>query len=195
MGRPSIYKVGDRYGGLEILEVISSNISGKHTKLKCLCYYCNTISVKSSTNIKKRNSCGCQQRISSSWKNKGPKTIPRQLPFGEAAKNNLEHQYKRSAKKRNLEYNLTNEQFLDLVKSKCYYCGEEGTSIKKGLGKSSGDFYYVGIDRVDNTKGYLLENCVSCCWKCNNMKHTLNQKDFFDHISKIYKNKQYDNTN
>jgi hypothetical protein len=47
--------------------------------------------------------------------------------------------------------------------------------------------YHNGIDRVDNDKGYISDNCVPCCWKCNNMKNTMKQKDFINHIISIYK--------
>ena len=196
MGRKSTYAVGDKYGGLEVLEIIPSNKTGQHVKLKCLCHYCKSTNIKSGANVRKRNSCGCQQRESKTWKhNTGAKNRPWQLEPGKAARNNLEYQYKSGAKKRKLEYQLTSEQFIDLVSSECYYCGDKETSVRKGQGKTSGDFYYNGIDRVDNKKGYIVDNCVPCCWKCNNMKHTLTQKDFIDHIEKIYKKQtQYDYT-
>lgn len=49
------------------------------------------------------------------------------------------------------------------------------------------DIVYNGIDRVDNSKGYIKGNCVSCCSICNTMKLSLNLEDFKEHINKIYK--------
>lgn len=187
MGRKSSYSVGQFFGKLEIKEVLPSLGAGHHVKLRCLCHYCNTEKVMSGVNIKKRNSCGCQQNNSFEWKNKGPKTLPWQLAKGESARRNLEHQYKKGAARRNLEYNLTTEEFNELVTGNCVYCGDSLTNTKKGQGKSSGDFKYTGIDRVDSSKGYLKENCVSCCWPCNNMKHATKEEDFLNHINKIFR--------
>lgn len=189
MGRKSVYSVGQFFGKLEVKEVIPSVGAGHHVRLRCLCHYCNNEKEMSAVNIKKRNSCGCQQRNSLEWKNVGPKTMKWQLPSGEAARRNLAYQYKKGALKRNLEYSLTEEQFTKLITGKCHYCGDKLTNVVKGQGKTSGDFYYTGIDRVDSSKGYIKENCVSCCWTCNNMKHTTKEKDFLKHIEKIFQYK------
>jgi hypothetical protein len=61
MGRKSSYCVGQFFGKLEVKEVLPSKGSGSHVRLKCICHYCNTEKVMSAVNIKKRNSCGCQQ--------------------------------------------------------------------------------------------------------------------------------------
>lgn len=186
MGRKSVYSVGQIFGNLEVKEVLPSFGSGSHVRLKCLCHYCNNEKQMSAVNIKKRNSCGCQQNNSSEWKQVGPKKMPWQLPKGEAARRNLLNQYKKGAKKRNLVYNLTEEQFNELVTGDCFYCGSKLTNVIKGQGKTSGDFHYTGIDRVDSSKGYTKENSVSCCWMCNNMKNNTDVNEFINHIKKIY---------
>ena len=43
-----------------------------------------------------------------------------------------------------------------------------------------------GIDRLDSSKGYTINNCVPCCSKCNLMKSNFKKEDFLQHISKIY---------
>ena len=186
MGRKTVYKIGDFFGKLEVKDVTPSIGAGHHVRLKCLCHYCNNEKEISAVNIKKRNSCGCQQRNSSEWKNIGPKTMPWQLPQGESARRSLLNQYKKGAKKRNLVYNLTEEQFNDLITGDCFYCGSVLQNTIKGQGKTSGDFHYTGIDRVDSSKGYTKENSVSCCWMCNNMKNNTNVDVFKNHIKKIY---------
>ena len=80
--------------------------------------------------------------------------------------------YRYSAKRRNFEFKLTIEEFKKFWQKPCYYCGDE---IKT-----------IGLDRIDSNKGYLLNNIVPCCWKCNKFKG--NRKDFIKHIKKIYKN-------
>jgi hypothetical protein len=186
MGRKSNYCVGQFFGKLEVREVLPSKGSGSHVSLRCLCHYCSEEKIMSAVNIKKRNSCGCQQKNSSEWKSKGPKLMPWQLPKGESARRSLENQYKKGAIKRNLDYNLTTEEFNVLVAGNCVYCGDSLSNTIKGQGKTSGDFKYTGIDRLDSSKGYSKENCVSCCWTCNNMKHITKQEDFLNHIEKIF---------
>lgn len=188
MARPTKHNVGDINGGLEILSIFPSNSSGKHVNLSCICHYCNNATIINGNHFKKNVSCGCQQRNSLSWKNKGPKTMPWQLPPGESAKRNLIFQYKRSANKRNLDFLLTENEFTKLTEGNCFYCGTIPNQIIKGQGKTSGDFIYNGIDRLDPNLGYVTGNCVPCCWTCNNMKSNLSLNEFYEHIKKILNN-------
>lgn len=43
-----------------------------------------------------------------------------------------------------------------------------------------------GIDRIDSSKGYTIDNCVSCCPLCNQMKSNIDQNMFLTQIEKIY---------
>ena len=43
-----------------------------------------------------------------------------------------------------------------------------------------------GIDRIDSSKEYSLDNCVPCCEMCNKMKNTYTQDVFFEKITQIY---------
>ena len=43
-----------------------------------------------------------------------------------------------------------------------------------------------GIDRIDSSKGYSLDNCVPCCPLCNRLKSDLDKNMFLEHISKIH---------
>jgi hypothetical protein len=45
--------------------------------------------------------------------------------------------------------------------------------IEKFIFTYYGKYVYNGIDRLDNTKGYTIDNIVPCCYKCNVLK-----KDF-----------------
>lgn len=85
--------------------------------------------------------------------------------------------YERSAKCRKIEFAVTFEEFKTFWQENCYYCN----SIIEN----------IGIDRVDSTKNYTLDNVVSCCAKCNYMKRNYTLTEFISHISKIYKNLQF----
>lgn len=189
MGRKTVYKIGDKFGKLEILEILPTK-SGIPVKLRCLCHACNSETIISGHNqgMKKRKSCGCQQRNSKLWKRKGAINRPWQLPSGESARRNVLYSYKRGAEKRKVPFLLTEEEFNNLIIGNCFYCGDSLTSLKKGQGKTSGDFKYTGIDRIDSHKGYDNKNSISCCWMCNNMKSNYDQKLFLRQVEKIWKN-------
>jgi len=77
-----------------------------------------------------------------------------------------------SAKKRNLECNMTKEEFIDWYKNqerKCHYCkrSEEETCKEIVNGRKYGR---LSIDRKDNTRGYSLNNIVLACFRCNGIK-------------------------
>lgn len=82
--------------------------------------------------------------------------------------------YKNGAKKRNIEFLLSVEQFNIFWNQNCSYCNDEIETI--------------GIDRRDSNKGYILENCTPCCAKCNQIKMDLTYDDFINKIIKIYTN-------
>ena len=67
--------------------------------------------------------------------------------------------YKRSAEKKEVRFELSNEEFDKLVNGDCEYCHRSPTT-------------WFGIDRVKPEKGYVNGNVVSCCWDCNLDKHT-----------------------
>ena len=60
------------------------------------------------------------------------------------------------AKDRGWKLSLTEAQHGELISKPCNYCK---TSLEKEVG--------IGLDRLDNTKGYELGNVVPCCGPCN----------------------------
>jgi len=44
-----------------------------------------------------------------------------------------------------------------------------------------------GLDRIDNTKGYVIDNVVPCCGHCNLMKRGMTVLEFKEHIQRIVK--------
>ena len=85
--------------------------------------------------------------------------------------------YKKSAERRGIEFNIQVGDFVVLLKQDCVYCG----------GTPPQDSGRNGLDRIDNTQGYLLTNIVPCCIKCNQMKGKLSRQDFYEHIGKVLK--------
>ena len=93
--------------------------------------------------------------------------------------------YKFGASKRNLDFYLTYEEFLDLTSKPCYYCGDINSNTTNNRLKTD-TFKYNGIDRVDSQQGYFISNCVPCCKRCNSMKSDMDINSFYEQIKKIY---------
>ena len=88
--------------------------------------------------------------------------------------NNVLHNYKKDAIRRDIEFHLTKDEFMEIIKQKCLYC--DGMSQEK---------QFNGIDRVDSTGHYTKDNCVSCCSLCNYLKHTMSVDVFFHRIEHV----------
>jgi hypothetical protein len=131
--------------------------------------------------------CGVKKIIRSSNLRHGMKSCgcAKIKPSGKANMGVIYAGYRIHAKQKNRIFNLTKDQFEYLTKQNCFYCGNSPSKIKnqKGL---NGEYIYNGIDRIDNTKGYTLDNCVPCCSVCNTFKSNRNKTDFLDLIKKIY---------
>lgn len=75
----------------------------------------------------------------------------------------LYRRYVRSCEIKNIFWNLSLEQFQALTSAPCAYCD-------KIPAQKARSYIYNGIDRVDNSRGYLPQNCVSACKECNFLK-------------------------
>lgn len=104
---------------------------------------------------------------------------------GEGARHNIFSNYLCKAKRRNLEFSLTENEFGKLTKENCYYCGKIPSNIH-GNKKFKGDYIYNGLDRVDNNLGYILSNVVPSCKNCNLAKRLLTEQQFFEMIKRVY---------
>lgn len=167
-----------RYGRLLLKDTFIKN----HRRYwNCECDCGNKITtLQHSLKSGRVNSCGCLKKELAAERCK-----KRLLPNNKSASNDVIYKYKLRAKKENIDWKLSEEQCLKIFKDKCFYCGAEPHRIKK---INSSNFTYNGIDRVDNKKGYIEGNVVSCCMRCNYMKSDLTEKEFIQHIKKIWDN-------
>ena len=82
--------------------------------------------------------------------------------------------YKYSAKRKGRAYELSDHLFRELVLGSCFYCGAIPPLPS-----------LHGIDRVDNTLGYVPGNVVTACTMCNTMKYTFSAKICLDQVRAI----------
>ena len=88
-------------------------------------------------------------------------------------------EYKSNARRRNILFCLSVNEFETLVSQPCHYCGGFSSEY-------DADSRGNGIDRKDSLDGYVFENCVPCCSKCNFIKNTMPYSDFVNYIKRIY---------
>ena len=107
------------------------------------------------------------------------------LPYGIAAMRKLYRNYKARANKDGYDFDLTETQFMELTQGNCHYCNSLPTQILSGSNGSNdgsrqlnGDYLHNGIDRVDNSIGYIYANCVTCCKICNRAKREMTYHNF-----------------
>jgi hypothetical protein len=79
--------------------------------------------------------------------------------------------YKNMSRGRGYSFELTMPDFMTLWQQPCSYCGDTIATI--------------GIDRVDNSIGYTLGNCVPCCETCNKMKRMQSREQFLERCQRI----------
>lgn len=126
----------------------------------------------------KGKSCGCIRNAQAMLNGKTTTLSP-----GTAAFNTLFSNYRWAAIHRGLAFDVTKEEFQILTSSNCSYCGTKPASVFK---KSSGSYIYNGVDRIDNTMGYINGNMSPCCEQCNKSKRKLSKKEFLLWIKSVY---------
>ena len=194
--------VGQRFGKLTVIGV-SYEKNYRHY-WECICDCGNTRVVEGSYLKTKKDtiSCGCSNKIHSPFpkektlENSTINSLPRighkasniKNP-GEATFSKLYGSYVRGSRRRKIDFNLSREEFALLIKQKCFYCGKEPSQIIHSK-FNNGDCVYNGLDRVDNSKGYEVNNVVPCCGTCNRAKLTMSIEEFLNWIKQVYANRE-----
>lgn len=165
------------FGNVKILNLYT--ISLNRIFFNTLCLNCNKSSVRRIDHIKKCPTY-CKYCREQSYVKANPESVIHTLYCS----------FRTNAKNRNFSFDLTKEQFKEFISKNCYYCGEEPkeTLTSKNRNRSNIIIKNNGIDRLDSTKGYTINNCVSCCGTCNIMKNKFSKYEFFNKIKKIYNN-------
>lgn len=164
---------GKKFGHLLVLERnydYGSGFSQKRGYWKCICDCCGKTVYASSTSLSGGLKTSCKTN---------------HLEKGEAGFNFLFRNYKNGANLRGFEFNLTKEQFKKYTKENCFYCGSPPNQVHK---KEKDIYIYNGIDRINNSKGYVEGNVVACCGTCNMAKRRMSQEEFISWINKVYNN-------
>ena len=124
-----------------------------HTNCVSCCEMCNWLkgSLDSATFIKRtKHVLSVHQRLAP--KELHPECFPDSTCVSYAS-------YRSRAAKKELDFFITHDDYKTIINQVCYLCGKLAT-----------DAHTNGIDRLDNKRGYALDNCRACCRECNHMK-------------------------
>ena len=81
---------------------------------------------------------------------------------------------KYDAARKEREFQITQDQYQEIVTNPkgCYLCGDTAVQL--------------GVDRIDNSKGYTVDNIAPCCSPCNTSKGTKTLQEWKRKQNDIY---------
>ena len=132
----------------------------------------------------KAKSCGCRRKRlrENNPRFKGKYDISKKVWYS----------IEKGAKRRSIPFSISIDDgwAIYLKQNKlCPYTGEKlvfPTSYDKHDGNLS-------LDRINSSKGYTKDNCVTCCETCNKAKLKMNIDDFKNWIKRIYEKQKLEN--
>ena len=163
--------VGKDFGCIHIDEMDLSDADKNRLYFMCTCTSCGRkLRMRNDAFTANRKHVGCNKcmgkwrrdHFKELYKDKQPKIYRVKYTH-----------FRANAISRNIPFNLTVDDVAEICNKPCFYCGKP---------------YCLGIDRIDNSKGYTVDNCVPCCGCCNKMKMDLELSFFLEQILKIYNN-------
>lgn len=167
---------GKRYGSLTVegfeLAKVTQNQRKRNWYWKCRCD-CGNYIYRTEHDLEHMGYRYCKECA------KKARVAGTKLPGEKARWHRMMRYYKKGASRANRPFKLTEEQFISVATKNCAYCG---AAPEIGAYRVACN----GIDRIDNTKGYTMDNVAPCCMRCNYMKNKLTKEEFFRHIAKIY---------
>jgi hypothetical protein len=150
--------------------VICKDIADR-PRYACKCE-CGNAGWVSKTDLTQGRSKGCQECGHAGRKK------PADL---EKCKERLRKRYRDRALREGYTWEIE-EIFFMLTDQLCKYCGKVPSSAESSYGAT---YWYNGIDRVDNSRGYELHNVVPCCGTCNKAKSGMPVDQFESWLDQI----------
>lgn len=175
--RPSYVDLkNQKFGRLTALEDVGRTKSGAAI-WRCLCHCGNIKNIRGyHLRLKKILSCGCLKRetVNIKWPECGE--------IGRWLWNN----YRCSAKRRGLEFNLTVQDMWELALKQDKKCALSGESLIFFIDPKRKVEANASLDRMDSTKGYVIDNVQWVTKKMNHIKGSMTQEDFVRMCGSVY---------
>jgi hypothetical protein len=173
--RNPITLVGQRFGRLLVIDR-KRNKEKRTTFYLCECDCGDTKWVSNSNLRSNTRSCRCLQKELVSKRSR--------KEDGYAIITAFINYYKRNAKVRKIGWELSRDKVKELILKPCFFCGRLGQTETKTQYNMT--LFHNGIDRLDNSKGYTIENSVPCCKTCNLAKNDLSFEEFKNWVEVVY---------
>ena len=175
--------VGDKYGKLTLIDKVQrfksdGSKNGKGWMVQCECGKISGPKVPADIYNGKVKSCGeCQRKYY--WDNS------RNIGDKNTSKNTYRN-YRSRARSRNINFNLSYTDFMNIILLPCVYCNNTETSYFNPQNSWEETFRYTGIDRINSSLGYELNNVQPCCKWCNMAKSDRTEKEFLQWVRNVY---------
>lgn len=163
--------IGKNVGCLHIDDIDLSSIDKNRIYFICTCNVCGSKLRIRNDGIENKRDVPCCKNCIGKWRAKHFEELYKDKP-AKIYRVKCTH-FRTNAILRNIPFNLTVDDVAEICSKPCFYCGKPCC---------------LGIDRIDNSKGYTVDNCVPCCGCCNKMKMDLELSFFLEQIVKIYNN-------
>lgn len=164
--------LGQKFGKLTVIGLSEKKRSTGAKYWICKCDCSKIVTIRGDNLGKHTFSCGCNIRI----KEREKAVISRIYS----------DTIRRRSKLKNIKSDITFEDFTQLIFKPCYYCGMLGSNKRRDTYDSGVIIKYNGLDRIDSSGGYTLNNVVSCCKYCNIAKNDMSVEEFENKILSIY---------
>jgi len=178
--RPYEDLTGKKFSKLVVIDLAGRDKFGSLV-WDCICDCGNRVASISSHKLRsgRKKSCGClahehSPRRLESYRRQSLSKI---RPIEETSLARLKRKYRDGAAKRDLDFTLSDIEQASLFFSDCCYCGQPPSAVLRLKGKNRSRTYN-GIDRIDNSIGYVSGNVCTCCRQCNIAKSTLSEGEF-----------------
>src|SRR5262245_20563272 len=154
-----------RFGRLTVLNEYPEHNDKGRVHWKCICD-CGNKAFVYVVNLRSGStkSCGCLKA------ELGREQLKNKRKYDNTVIGQRYKQYQHLATRRGISFNLSYEEFSNLVKRSCFYCGDPGRIKTIAIENVIYSARMNGIDRVDNRIGYDIHNVVPSCSTCNSRK-------------------------
>jgi len=180
LSQPDKIQIGQIFGMLTVVSRAEKGYGGdgRWWRADCSCGTKNYLVSAGHLRKKKAGarSCGC---LRGSWQHQQMLKVTVKGRFIRLIRG-----YRQGAESRGYCWSLSEEKAIELFRGACAFCGERFSRVLGGGTPS--EILVNGIDRWDNSKGYVPGNCVPCCTTCNYAKGKQAGGEYLAHVRKIY---------
>lgn len=172
-----LFLEGLTFGPMKVIERVEKNDS-KNSWWKCICNICNSIKIYRRVDLyPNRISCGCIRAPSGNkaYDFKG---------YGHISRAHF-NKIKDTAKRKKIEFDISIEDMWNLYLKQNKKCSLTKREINFGLSYKS-KTKNASLDRIDNCKGYIIENVQWVHKDINYIKYTNSEKELYNICKNIY---------